>query len=129
MLEISETSLVKRLRQAEEAEGDVHRMQSLAAEAPQLRVDKAKQDLQGERARERQSYVDLARKEIETAMEMQTRVPALVEQAVAVAGEITTLECLFCRLAQLLFGCAQSAAVDEDTAEPGPTACSASVVA
>ena len=91
MLDISEKPLEDRLRQAEDAEGEVHRLQSLAAEAPQLRMEKAKRDRQGERERMRQNSMDQARKEVETAMEMQTRVPALVEHAVAASYELYTL--------------------------------------
>ena len=91
MLDRSETSLEERLTQAEEAEGEVNRLQSLAAEAPQLRMEKAKQDLQGERERIRQNSMDQARKEMETALEMQTRVPGLVEHAVAASYELYIL--------------------------------------
>ena len=88
MLERSGTSLDERLRRAEEAEGEVYRLQSLADEAPQLREEKAKEDLQGERERIRQNSMDQARKELATAMEKQTRVPALVGYAVAAANEL-----------------------------------------
>ena len=91
MLDRSETSLEERLSRAEEAEGQVHKLESLAAEAPQLRLEKAKQDLQGERERIRQDSIDQARKEVGTAMEMQTRVPGLVENAVAASYELYTL--------------------------------------
>ena len=91
MLDRSETSLEERLRQAEEAEVEVQRLQSLAAEAHQLRLDKAKQDLQEGRDRIRQDSMDQARKEIETAVEMQTQVPALVEHAVAASYELYTM--------------------------------------
>ena len=46
MLDGTQSSLEERLKQAEEA---VNMLQSLAAEAPQLRLDKARQDLEGER--------------------------------------------------------------------------------
>ena len=91
MLEISETRLEDRLRQAEDAEGEVLRLQSLAAEAPQLRLEKAKQDSQRERERMRQYSMEQARREMETAIEMQTRVPDLVEHAVAASNELYTL--------------------------------------
>ena len=91
MLDISEKLLEERLRQAEDAEGEVNRLQSIAAEAPKLRVEKAKQDLQGQRERMRQNSMDQARKEMETAMEMQTRVPALVEHAAAASYELYVL--------------------------------------
>ena len=91
MLDRTEKSLVGRLQRAEEAEGEVQRLQAMAAEAPQLRLEKAKQDLNGERERMRQNSMDQARKEIETAMEMQTQLPALVEHAVAASYELYTL--------------------------------------
>ncbi len=91
MLDISETPLEERLRRAEDAEGEVHRLQSLAAEAPQLRAEKAKQDLQGQRERMRQNSMDQARKEMETAMEKQNRVPALVELAASASYELYIL--------------------------------------
>ena len=91
MLEISEARLEERLRQAEDAEGEIHKLQSLASEAPQLRLDKAKQDLKEERDRSRQNSMGQARKEIEIALEMQTRVPALVAQAVAASNDLYTL--------------------------------------
>ena len=91
MLDRSEISLEERLRRAEDAEGEVDRLQSLADEAPRLRLEKAKQDLQGERERTRQYSMDQARKEMETAIEMQTRVHDLVEHAVAASGALSTL--------------------------------------
>lgn len=91
MLDRPDTSLDERLRQAEDAEGEVRRLQSLASEAPQLRLAKAKQDLHGRRERVRQQSMDQARKEMETAMEMQTRVATLVEHAVAASYELFIL--------------------------------------
>ena len=91
MLDRAGISLEERLKQAEDAEGEVDRLQSLAAEAPQLRLEKAQQEVQGERERVRQIAMDQARKEMETAMEMQTRVPTLVEHAVAASHELYTL--------------------------------------
>ena len=88
MLDRSEISLNEQLRQAE---GEVQRLQYLAAEAPQLRLEKAEQDLQEERERIRQNSMDQARKEMETAMEMQTQVPALVDHAVAASHELYKL--------------------------------------
>ena len=88
MLDRSGTSLEEQLSLAEE---EVQRLQSLAAEANPLRLEKAKQDLQAERERIRQNSMDQARKEMEIAMEMQTRVPALVEYAVAASHELYTL--------------------------------------
>ena len=91
MLDRAEISLEERLKQAEDAEGKVHRLQSLAAEAPQLRLEKAKQEVQGERERVRTTSMEEARKQIETATEMQTRVPTLVEHAVTASHELYTL--------------------------------------
>lgn len=91
MLEISEARLEERLRQAEDAEGEIHRLQNLASAAPQLRLEKAKQDQQEERERSRRNSMDQARKEIEIALEMQTRVPALVEQAAAASDDLYRL--------------------------------------
>ena len=91
MLDRFETSLEERLQRAEVAEGEVHRLQDLADEAPHLRLEKAKKDLQEERERMRQNSMDEASKKIDTAMEMQTRVPALVEHAVAASYELYTL--------------------------------------
>ena len=91
MLDISEKPLAERLRQAEVAEGEVLRLQSLAAEAPQLRAEKVKQDLQGQRERMRQNSMDQVRKEMETALEKQNRVPALVELAAAASHELYIL--------------------------------------
>ena len=88
MLDRSEISLNEQLTQAEE---EVHRLKCLAAEAPQRRLEKAEQDLQEERERIRQNSMDQARKEMETAMEMQTQVPALVDHAVAASQELYKL--------------------------------------
>ena len=88
MLDGTQSSLEERLKQAEEA---VNMLQSLAAEAPQLRLEKARQDLEGERARVRQNSMDQARWEMETAMEMQARVPTLVEHAVAASHNLYAL--------------------------------------
>ena len=91
MLDRLETSLEERLQRAEEAEGEVNRLQTLADEAPQLRLEKAKHDLQGQRDRMRKISMDQASKKIDSAMELQTRVPALVEHAVASSYELYTL--------------------------------------
>ena len=71
--------LVDRLRQAEEAETQVHQLESLASQAPHLRAEVAKAHRQEERDRNRQNAMSRAQKEIVAAAEKQAEVPAALE--------------------------------------------------
>ena len=73
------SSLQDKLRQAEEAENEVHRLETLASEAPRLRAEVAKAQRQENRDRNRQTAMERARQEIAAAAEMQEEVPAALE--------------------------------------------------
>ena len=74
-------SLDQRLKKAEEAEGELLKLQPMAAEAPKLRIEKAKQQKMQERNRVRESSTQVARQAAESATEKQSSVPALVDAA------------------------------------------------
>ena len=81
MLSGFDDSLDQRLKKAEEAEGELLKLQPMAAEAPKLRIEKAKQLKTQERNRVRESSTKVARQASEAATDKQSRVPALVETA------------------------------------------------
>ena len=91
MLDRYEATLDQRLRQAEEAEGEIQRLQSVADEAPQLRLEKSKRDLQTERERVRGKAMEDARREVEASIEKQTQVPALLGKAAAASYDLYSL--------------------------------------
>ena len=71
--------LEEKLRQAEQAENEVHRLESLASEAPRLRTEVARAQRQEDRDRNRQIAMDRARKAIAAADEKQVDVPTALE--------------------------------------------------
>ena len=81
MLSGFDSSLEERLRQAEEAENELMRLQPVAAEAPKLRLERAKLQKQQERERARDSSMQIVRHAVEAAAAKQTRVPQLLETA------------------------------------------------
>ncbi len=81
MLSGFDDSLDQRLKKAEEAEGELLKLQPTAAEAPRLRIEKARQLKMQERNRVRESATQVARQAAEAATERQSGVPALVEAA------------------------------------------------
>ncbi|MCI0857566.1 MAG: hypothetical protein J4N81_02420, partial [Chloroflexi bacterium] len=81
MLSGFDDSLDQRLKRAEEAEGELLKLQPMAAEAPKLRIEKAKHQKMQERNRVRESSTQVARQAAEAATDKQSRVPDLVDAA------------------------------------------------
>ena len=79
MVERIDSHLEEQLRKAEEAESEVNRLGSLAAEAPRLRLELARTQRRQERDGNKQAALDQAVKEIESAQERQTDVPLTLE--------------------------------------------------
>ena len=73
------SSLQEKLRQAEEAETEVQRLESVASEAPLLRAEVAKAQRQEERDLNRRSAMERAKRGIAGASEIQSEVPATLE--------------------------------------------------
>jgi hypothetical protein len=82
---------IERLRQAESAEREVDRLQSLAAEAPQLRLQKAKVQKEEERQRAKEASLSKAKIMAQSASDKQNRVPDLLGQAARSVIELYTL--------------------------------------
>ena len=81
MLSGFDSSLDSRLREAEEAEKELLRLQPVAEEAPKLRLEKAKVQKQQERERAKDSAMKVVERAMNTATDKQTRVPELLESA------------------------------------------------
>ena len=81
----------ERLRQAESAEKEVQRLQPIAAEAPQLRLQKAKAKREEERHRAKESALTDANNAAKAAADKQHRVPDLLGQAARAVIELYTL--------------------------------------
>ena len=81
MLSGFDSSLDSRLREAEEAEKELLRLQPVAEEAPKLRLEKAKVQKQQERERAKGSAMKVVERAMNTATDKQTRVPELLESA------------------------------------------------
>ena len=79
MVESIDSHLEEQLRKAEEAESEVNRLGSLAAEAPRLRLELARTQRRQERDGNKQAALDQAIKEIYSAQERQTDVPLTLE--------------------------------------------------
>ena len=79
MVESIDSHLEEQLRKAEEAESEVNRLGSLAAEAPRLRLELARTQRRQERDGNKQAALDQAIKEIHAAQERQTDVPLTLE--------------------------------------------------
>ena len=87
MLNGFDESLEEKLRMAEQAELEVTRLQPMAAEAPQLRAEKAKAKRQTERTRAKDAAIQQARKVAQSAAEKQARVPELLGNAARSVNE------------------------------------------
>jgi len=81
----------ERLRQAESAERELQRLQPLAAEAPQLRLQQAKAQKEEERMRAKEDALSKARFSAQSASDKQNRVPELLVQAARAVIELYTL--------------------------------------
>ena len=81
MLSGFDSSLDSRLREAEEAEKELMRLQPVAEEAPKLRLEKAKVQKQQEREQAKNSAMRVVERAMNTATDKQTRVPDLLETA------------------------------------------------
>ena len=80
-----------RLRQAESAEREMQRLQPLAAEAPQLRLQKAKAKKEDERRQTKEDSLSKARNSAQAAADKQQRVPELLGHAARGVIELYTL--------------------------------------
>ncbi len=80
-----------RLRQAESAEREMQRLQPLAAEAPNLRLQKAKVQKEEERKRAKEDSLSKARLSAQSAADKQNRVPELLGHAARSVIELYTL--------------------------------------
>ena len=91
MLNGYDTSLEKRLEQAEQAEVELAKLEPLAAEAPQLRQAKAKAKLAAERGSKRSKALEEAKKAAQSATEMQKLVPDFLSVAAKAVKELYTV--------------------------------------
>ena len=82
---------LERLKQAETAEKEMQRLQPLAAEAPQLRLQKAKVQREQERERAKDNALSKAKNAARTATDKQNRVPDLLGQAARAVIELYNL--------------------------------------
>ena len=74
-------TLQERLRQAERAEEELSRLQPIALEAPQLRVEYARQERQDERNRSKEAAISQAKAAMNNASVRQADVPQLLTAA------------------------------------------------
>lgn len=81
MLTGYDASLDERLKQAEQAESEVSRLQPLASEAPQLRSEKVRLQKAAERDRTMTAAMDQAKEAVDAATDKQTRIPELLGSA------------------------------------------------
>ena len=81
----------ERLRQAESAEIEVQRLQPLAAEAPQLRLQKAKSQKEEERRRSKEESLVQAKRATQSAADKQIRVPEMLDRAANAVMELYSL--------------------------------------
>ena len=84
-------SFQERLKQAESAEREMNRLQPLAAEAPNLRLQKAKAQKEEERHRAKEESLSKAKTLAQSASDKQNRVPDLLGQAARAVIELYTL--------------------------------------
>ncbi|MDA0264615.1 MAG: hypothetical protein O3A93_10765 [Chloroflexi bacterium] len=84
-------SFQERLRQAESAERELQRLQPLAAEAPQLRLQKAKAQREEARSRAKEDALSKAKVASQAAADKQKRVPDLLAQAARAVIELYTV--------------------------------------
>jgi hypothetical protein len=88
MLNNYDSTLDKRLREAEEAEAQVNRLGALAAEAPQLRDAMAKARVAAERNQKKSEAMKTAMTAAESAAEAQNQVPELLHNATKAVKEL-----------------------------------------
>ena len=81
----------ERLRQAESAEIEVQRLQSLASEAPQLRLQMAKAQKENERRRSKEESLIQAKRATQSAADKQIRVPEVLDRTANAVMELYTL--------------------------------------
>ena len=81
----------ERLKQAESAEREMQRLESIAAEAPQLRLQKVKAQRAAERGRTKDGAMSKAKHAVQAASDKQNRVPDLLAQASRSVVELYTL--------------------------------------
>ena len=81
MLSGFDSSLEERLKEAEQAENELLRLGPLAAEAPRLRLEKAKVQKKQERERAKETAMRVVRQAVQAATEKQSQVPQLLETA------------------------------------------------
>jgi hypothetical protein len=74
-----DSHIEEQLRRAEEAESEVNRLGSLAADAPRLRIELARSQRRQEREGNSQTAMQQARREIAAAKERQADVPLTLE--------------------------------------------------
>ncbi len=79
MLKGLDSHIEEQLRRAEEAESEVNRLGSLAAEAPRLRIELARTQRRQERDGNSKTALEQARREIAAAKERQADVPLTLE--------------------------------------------------
>ncbi len=79
MLKGLDSHIEEQLRRAEEAESEVNRLGSLAAEAPRLRVELARSQRRQERNGNSQTALGQVRREMAAAKERQAEVPLTLE--------------------------------------------------
>ena len=79
MLKGLDSHIEDQLRRAEEAESEVNRLGSLAAEAPRLRIELARSQRRQERDGNSKTAMEQARREIAAAKERQADVPLTLE--------------------------------------------------
>ena len=91
MLSGFDASLDERLRQAEKAENELLKLQPVAAEAPKLRLEKAKVQKLQERERAKETAMKVVRQAVQAASEKQQRVPDLLETAGQAVRELYTV--------------------------------------
>ena len=91
MVEGVDSHLEDRLRKAEEAEREVSRLESIAAEAPTLRLELARTQRRQEREENKKIALDQARKEIQSAQERQADVPLTLEMVCELVSSLYSL--------------------------------------
>ena len=84
-------SALERLKQAETAEREMQRLQPLASEAPQLRLQKIKALRDGDRQRTKDGAMSRAKNAAQAATDKQNRVPNLLSEAARAVVELYTL--------------------------------------
>ena len=91
MLSGFDSSLEERLKQAEQAENELTRLQPVAAEAPKLRLEKAKVQKRQEQERAKESSMRIVHHAVEAATAKQARVPQILETAGRAMQELYAL--------------------------------------